>query len=250
MHALSEESAPLASAGDLPADADLLQLRARVADRLDPAPSKKAEATLARRAPALVRRFFNYGPHTALVACVFGFAFMGGSYFVGLTRDPNAESAEMSRTAQKMAQEISAIKADVEALRAAQTLSVKGTGSLGNVRSRLDAAKAETKAALAEATGRVDNLQRESAAKLSQVNERFDRIERQIAELLAVAPVGGGSASGPPVARKRAPSERGDAFDPSQNPTAPGVPRSLGILSSAGSANASAGENEFGRRTN
>jgi hypothetical protein len=93
-------------------------------------------------------------------------------------------------------------------------------------------------------------LQRESAAKLSQVNERFDRIERQIAELIAVAPVGGGSASGPPVARKRAPSERGDAFDPSQNPTAPGVPRSLGIVSSAGSANASAGENEFGRRTN
>ena len=250
MHALLEESAPVASVGDPQADADLLQLRAEAADRLDPALPKKAEATLAGSASALIKRFFDRSPRTALAACLFGFALIGGSYFARLAETPGAETADASRAAQRMAQEISAIKADVEALRAAQTLGVKGTGSLGNVRSRLDAAKAESKAAVAEVTGRVDNLQRESAAKLSQVNERFDRIERQIAELLAVAPVAGGSASGPPVARKRAPGERGDAFDPSQNPNAPGVPRSLGILSSAASANGPAGDNEFGRRTN
>jgi hypothetical protein len=110
--------------------------------------------------------------------------------------------------------------------------------------------KTETSAATAEVAGKVEHLQRESAAQLSQVSDRFDRIEHQIATLLAAAPVAGGSASAAPVARKRAQGGHGDAFDPSQNPTAPGAPHPLGSLAPAASANNPAGETAYGQRTN
>jgi hypothetical protein len=162
----------------------------------------------------------------------------------------SVESAEVGRAAQKMAEEIRALKANVEAMHTAQSLSAKDAAALGNLKTRLDAVKTETSAAIAEVAGKVEHLQRETAAKLSEVSERFDRIEHQIVALLAAAPVGGGSASAAPVARKRAQGGRGDAFDPSQNSTAPGAPRPLGILAPAASPNIPAGETAYGQRTN
>jgi hypothetical protein len=234
-----------------PPDADVLQIRARAADAiLGPAPSKKAEAASARRVRALVVHLLSHGQHAALPACLFGFAW---PYFSGLTTTVvprlGVESAEIGRTAQ-MAEELSALKASVGAMRAAQSLSAKDATILGNTKPRLDAAKAETSVAIAELAGKVEHMQRESAAKLSQVSERFDRIEHQIAALIAAAPTADGSSSAAPVARKRAQGGPGDAFDPSQNPTAPGVPRSLGSLAPAARANNSAAENPYGQSTN
>ena len=96
-------------------------------------------------------------------------------------------------------------------------------------------------------------MPREPEAKLSHVIERLDRIEHQIAPL-AAAPLGAASVPGKAAAGKPAqiadtqtkPSlenahgerkigGRGDAFDPSQHPSAPGVPRPLGSLASAAS---------------
>jgi hypothetical protein len=95
-------------------------------------------------------------------------------------------------------------------------------------------------------------MQRDPEAKLSQVIERLDRVEHQIAAPLATASLGAASAPGkaaagkpaqPAVAQAKPPLEnahgqrkiggRGDAFDPSKNPTAPGVPRPLGSLAPA-----------------
>jgi hypothetical protein len=123
-------------------------------------------------------------------------------------------------------------------------------GGLGNTKPRFGAAKTETSAAIAEVATKIEHLQRESEAKLSEVSERFDRIEHEIAGLLAAAPVAGGSASAAPVARKRAQGGRGDAFDPSQNPTAPGGPHPLGSLAPAASANNAAAETAYRQRTN
>jgi hypothetical protein len=120
-----------------------------------------------------------------------------------------------------MAEEIRALKADVEAMRATQSSSAQDTAALEGLSTQLNLTKFEAGAAIAELAGRVEQLERESAAKLSQIYERFDRIEHPIAAPTAVSPT---------VTRNRARGKRHDAFDPSQNPKAPGVPRPLGSL--------------------
>lgn len=154
----------------------------------------------------------------------------------------------MLRTVQKMAAEIRALKANVEAVHAAQGPGTADATSREGQKTRLDAVRTETTAAIAELAGKVLQLQRESAAKLSQVSERLDRIELQIAAQRAATSVADVSASGGAPSRKRL---RGghDAFDPAQHPTAPGAPRSLGILGPAASANPT-GENAYGQRPN
>jgi hypothetical protein len=230
-------------------------------------------AAAPRRAPSRFKRLFAYGSRVAMAACLFGFAWAAGSYFssgqlpfYAVTPPPapvatqeSVARAEMHRAAQEMIEDIRALKANVEALRAAQSQSGKDATALEGLRTRLDAVKAETGAAIAE---KVENMQREPEAKLSQVIERLDRIEHQIAAPLATASLGAAPAPGKAAApapgkaaaRKQAqiaaapakpPLEnahgqrkiggRGDAFDPSQNPTAPGAPRPLGNPATAAS---------------
>jgi hypothetical protein len=73
-----------------------------------------------------------------------------------------------------MAEEIRALKADVEAMHATQSLSAKDTAALEGLNTQLNLAKTETSAEIAELAGRVEHLERESAAKLSQIYERLD----------------------------------------------------------------------------
>jgi hypothetical protein len=154
---------------------------------------------------------------------------------------------EVLRATQEMGEDIRALKANVEALRAAQSQSGNDAATLEGLKTRLDAAGAS----IAELAGKVENMQREPEAKLSQVTERLDRIEHQIAGPPATASIGaasGNTVAGQPaqaaVAQAKPPLENGhgqrkigghDAFDPSKNPTAPGVPRPLGSLASAAS---------------
>jgi uncharacterized protein YidB (DUF937 family) len=220
------------------------------------------------KAPSRFKQLFAFGSRAALAACLFGFAWAAGSYFSGgqspfyaikpparpVATQESVARAEMLRAAQEMAGDIRALKASVEALRAAQSQSGSDASALEGLKTRLDAVKAESGAAIAELAGEVENMQREPAAKLSQAIERLDRIEHQIAAPLATAsigaaPVPGKAAAGKPaqiaVAQAKPPLEnahgqrkiggRGDAFDPSQNPTAPGVPRPLGSLAPAAS---------------
>ena len=83
MHEFPDEAVPVAStAAGSPRDADVPEIRARAADAiLRPVPFKKAEAASARRVFPLVERLLRYGPHVALAACLFGFAWMGWAYF-------------------------------------------------------------------------------------------------------------------------------------------------------------------------
>jgi len=223
-------------------------------------------AAAPRKAPPRFERLFAYGSRAALAACLFGFAWVGGSYFSGgqlpFTTPParpvatqeSVERTEMLRKAQVMAEDIRTLKANFEALRAARSQSGTDATALEGLNTRLDAVKAETGAAIAELAGEVENMQREPAAKLSQVIERLDRIEHQMAAPPATAALGTASAPGKAAARQPAqiavapakpPLEnahgqrktggRGDAFDPSKNPTAPGVPRPLGSLAPAAS---------------
>jgi uncharacterized protein YidB (DUF937 family) len=223
-------------------------------------------AAAPRKAPPRFKQLFSYGSRAVLAACLLGFAWAAGSYFSGgqspffalkppparpVATQESVARTEVLRATQEMAEDIRALKANVEALRAAQSQSGSDASALEGLKTRLDAVKAETGAAIAELMGEVESLQREPEAKLSQVIERLDRIEHQIAPLatasLGAASAPGNAAAGKPagVAQAKPPLEnahgqrkiggRGDAFDPSQNPTAPGVPRPLGSLASAAS---------------
>lgn len=238
------------------------------AEQIRPSETERFSAA-PRRAPSRFKQLFAYGSYAALAACLFGFAWAAGSYFSDgqspfyANRPPpaqtvvpqeSAERAEMLRTAQRMAEDIQALKANVEALRAAQSKSRTDTTALESLKSRLEAEKTETGASIADLAGKVEQMRREPAAMLSQIFERLDRIEHQIATPLATASLGAASAPGNAAARKQAqiavapakpPLEnaqeqrkiggRHDAFDPSQDPTAPGVPRPLGSLAPAAS---------------
>jgi hypothetical protein len=230
----NEPVADVSAAAIPPPDANVSEIRAWAADAIfGPLPVKKTEEHSARTESSLLKHLLGYGPYAALVACLFGFAWLAGSYFSGdqplyyvrklwpsWTAAPqeSVEHAETIRTAQKMAAEIRALKADVEAMHAA----------IEGLNTQLKLAKTEASAAMAELAGRVEHVERESAAKLSQIYERFDRIEHPIVAPTAASPAA--SESGATVARKRAHGRRSDAFDPSQNPNAPGVPRPLGRL--------------------
>jgi hypothetical protein len=221
-----------------------------------------------RREPPRFKQLFAYGLFAALAVCLFGFAWAAGSYYSGgqspfyaikpstptAVPQESVERTEMLRTAQKTAEDVQALKSDVEALRAAQSQPGQDATALEGLKTRLEAVKTETSASIADLAGKVEQMQREPAAKLSQVIERLDRIERQIAAPTATASLGSASAPGAAAARKQAQTAvapakpplgnaqgqkkiggRGDAFDPSQNPTAPGVPRPLGSLAPAAS---------------
>jgi uncharacterized protein YidB (DUF937 family) len=225
-------------------------------------------AAAPRKAPPRFKQLFRYGSRAVLAAWLFGFAWAAGSYFSGgqspffalkpspagpVATQESVARTEVLRATQGMAEDIRALKANVEALRAAQSQSGNDASALEGLNTRLDAVKAETGASIAELAGKVENMQRDPEAKLSQVIERLDRIEHQIAPL-ASASLGAASAPGnaaaekpaqPAVAQAKPPLEnargqrkiggRGDAFDPSKNPTAPGVPRPLGSLAPAAS---------------
>jgi hypothetical protein len=195
-------------------------------------PYKEAEAASARRAPPRFEQLFSYGSHAALAACLFGFAWAAGSHFSGgqsplyAIKPPPARTVatqesvartEMLRTAQKMAEDIRALKANVDALRAAQSQTAKDTTVLEGLKSRLEAVTTETGASIAELAGKVERMPREPAAKLSQVLERLDRIERQIAAPLATASIGAASAPGKAAAGKQAQLAVAPAKPPLEN---------------------------------
>ena len=252
MHDFPDEAVPWASAtAAAPADQDVLEIGAWAADAIHPAHFKQAKAAPARHAPTLVTNLLRYGPHAALTAWLFGAAWLAWSYLdrpaKTVIQSESVQSAEIEHAAQKMAEEPHAPKAEVEALPPAQ--GTKDAAGLGNTKPRLDAAKTEISAAIAEVSGKVERLPPKPPEKPSKASERFDPIGHEIAALLAAAPVAD-SAVSVAVARKRAKGGRGDAFDPSKNPTAPGALRPLGTIAPAATPNNSAAEIAYGQRAN
>lgn len=244
-------SPPVSAAVSLPgpivpetADPEMRGIRPRAADAIiEPVSLKKAEEGSSGKSSRF-KRLLSYGLHAALAACLFGFAWVAGAHlwgsrFPGKTLWPlsdtapqeSAEPAEMSHTSQQLAEEIRALKAKMEAIHTAPVLSAKDAAALEDLKTSLNAAKTGIGTAIGELAGKVEQLQREFAAKLSQINERLDRIEHAI----AAPPASNASAAA--VARKRTQRARGDAFDPSQNPNAPGAPRPLGSPAAPASAN-------------
>jgi hypothetical protein len=195
-------------------------------------PFKAAEAASARHAPPRFEQLFSYGSHAALAACLFGFAWAAGLYFSGnyspfyalppspartVVPQDSVERSELLHMAQKMAEDIRALKANVEALRAAQSQTAKEATALEGLKSRLEAVNRETGASIVELAGKVEHLQREPATNLSQVLERLDRMERQIAAPFATASIGAAPAPGKAAAGKQAQLAGAPAKPPLEN---------------------------------
>jgi hypothetical protein len=141
-----------------------------------------------------------------------------------------ASRESAGRTETQMAEDIRALKASVEALRAAQSQSQIDATTLADLKARLDAVKSETAASITEVAGRLEQQQRDSETKFSQLFERLDRIEHQMGGPVATAPLGATSVQGTASARKPAQMAaalpKPPAFEPSQDPTGPGSRRS------------------------
>jgi len=238
-----DEAAPwVSAAAAAPLDEHRLGTGAQAADAiLRPG---KIEAISTRSAPDLSANLLRYGPHAALAAWLLGVAWLAGSSFVGPAR-----TVAQQDSAQRADAEVGPQKADVEALRAAQSPSIKDAIELGNAKPGLDAAKTEIGGGDREASGKAERPRSKSAERLSKSSERLDRIGLEIAALLAAAPAADPSAAVAPVARRPAQNARHDAFDPLQNPTAPGAPRPLGTIARAATV-ANSAENEYGHRAN
>ncbi len=232
MNECRDEAVPEASAAPASApDPNVPEITVRASDAIL-GPATVNEENPARGIPPRFKRLLTYGPHAILAASLGGFAWVAGSHFSGgqlsiypseprpgLTDLPpdGTERTEMLRAMQKMADEIHSLKADVKGMHAALA-------------------------------GEVEHRERDSAAKLSKMSGEFDHIEQQIAALRAAAPAVAAPAPGVAPARKQAHGDRHDAFDPSQDPTAPGAPRPLGSFTPAASSNP-AGNKLFGQGT-
>ncbi|HTV32582.1 MAG TPA: hypothetical protein VME69_05705 [Methylocella sp.] len=146
--------------------------------------------------PRLPReKLLAYGAQAAIAACLFGMAWAAGVYFSN-GRSPlipfgrqtaqtpaasgNPPPNEMALVAQRTADDIRALKADVEALRASQSQMARQATALEGLKKGLDAVKNETGASIAELSGKVERLQHEPQAKLSQIIERLDHLDKAI----------------------------------------------------------------------
>ena len=135
-------------------------------------------------------------------------------------------------------------------MHAAQSLNTKEVSAPEPAKPSLEAAKDEASSGIVEAAGKTSRLPPKPMEKLANGSDRIDRIGLKIAALLAVDPVVDHSVSATPIARKRGQNARGDAFDPSQHPNAPGAPRPLGIIRSTARANKSSAEYAYRQPAN
>ncbi len=156
------------------------------------------------------------------------------------------QTAGVGEAAQKVALEPPAHKVDFEPTGSVPSPGAKDAIGVGSTKPHLDPAK--TNAALAGVSGKVEPTQRKSAEKPRE-KDRVDRIGLEISALLAAESAANRTRSASPATRKSAHVARGDAFDPSKNPTAPGAPRPLGATVTRGIANDLAAESALGRRT-
>ncbi len=158
---------------------------------------------------------------SALVGLAVGY-FLGGQlqdHREAIEAQDKAERAELLGATQLMTAEIRALQANVKTIAAARSQNVAAIDSL---RKRLDVAKTETSAAIVELTGKVERLQRETEARAA--SEQLTNIVRKISvhpgqPITTTAAVTG--------VQKESKKQRDDAFNPTQNPGAPGVPRPL-----------------------
>lgn len=185
------------------------------------------------------RPILAYVSYAAMTASLLGFGWAAGSHLFGpggpfavkqaskpaaaqaIVSQESLDRAEIVRSTRKMAEDLRLMKSDFDSLRGvlAQNAAAKDQHaiekSVDGLKARLDAAKAETAAAIADLAGKVDRLQREPAARLADIAERLDRIERQTTGQLTTGSIAASPAKTTP---SPAPLNRAQAERPAIKP--------------------------------
>lgn len=121
---------------------------------------------------------------------------------------------------QKMTSELQALQGRIEAMNATRAKGDAGAVNVDEMNRRIDAAKAETGAQIRQLASTVEQLQRDMNARLSEIAAASRPAERpEPPRLTTAVRIEEG--------HRRSRRFRGDAFDPSMHPDAPGAPRQL-----------------------
>ena len=143
-------------------------------------------------------------------------------FIAGKFARTSAAPVDLLPVTRKMAAEIQALQTKVAALEEARDADTKPAPSQEELNRRIDAAKAETNAEIGALSSRFLLFQQEANAKYAEISAA------RPAEKRGAGPV---ESKAPPAlekGHKHARRRRGDAFDPSLYPTAPGAPKPLG----------------------
>ncbi len=143
-------------------------------------------------------------------------------FIAGKFAQMSAAPVDLLPVTQKMAAEIQALQTKVEALEKARNADTKSAPSLEELNQRIDAAKAETNAEFGALSGRFLLFQQEANTKFAEISAT------RLAEKRDAGPVESKVQPALGKGHKHARRRRGDAFDPSLYPTAPGAPKPLG----------------------
>jgi hypothetical protein len=222
----TEKDISSADTPPLPPDATVPEIKVQPADALlGRVPLKNTEKASTRRVAPFFIRLLRYSARAAVVACLCGLAWSGGVYYslghspFDLLKARRAPEVQQSPQPDDM---VSAVRQMAEEMRALKT-SVDGRGVAQDTgqKNKLNSVQTTTGATIADLIGRVDKRDAEFTTKLSQLNDQLTSIEQQISASHATL-----------VPRAQTPQKRAkhihDAFDPSQDPKAPGAPRPLG----------------------
>ena len=153
-------------------------------------------------------RWFGYAAQGALVVAIVGFGWaIGGHLYAGHQKSEHvaaetanrakaeADQSELRKTTMAMATDVKALKTSLDSLRAAGSRSPTQDEmhalerNVDALKSKLDAAKTETAAALVQLGAKVDKAQTEPAAKLHDMADRLERIEKQTAAPITTASI-------------------------------------------------------------
>ncbi len=203
--------------------------------------SDDPDTNVARRPFPALKSAFIHGSRLLWAALLYGAAGLTGwlvaeaawptvSALPDLVRtmatQESAERAAFLRTTQKMEEDIRALRAEMVAMRSLMraTPAVDAVESLGK---RIDAMKTETRSAIGALSSQVEGLQRDVAAKPAQTGARLEQTERAVVERV---PQRTSVSATVRVSERlrRAKIRRGDVFESSKYPDAPGAPRPLG----------------------
>ena len=215
---------------------DIPEIRISAADR--PPGNRRAEGPPAGSAPvatrtALLQRAGRIGATIAAcsLAGVAGWGLYGlvaphsagwSDFIAAKFAHLSAPPVDLVPVTQKMQAEIEALQKKVDGLEKARSATAKSLASLEAMNRRTDEAKSETKAEIDALSSRVALFQQETNTKFAELSAARPA-KRHNAEAVETK-----AAPAAQKERQRQAARRNDAFDPSQHPTAPGVPRPLG----------------------
>ncbi|HET6377754.1 MAG TPA: hypothetical protein VFG05_05530 [Methylocella sp.] len=174
----------------------------------------KTKDSAAQRFLPLTGNAPGLSSYLAVAICLFGFAWAAGSYFTGEKslfgpggdansgiRQEKAGRAELAQSLERLTADIGALQNKLVALERAQRAE-KVSEAADALAARLNAARSESAAAIANLAEKIDRARREQDDKLIQLAARLDRMEQKLASATASL-TGAGALPAPGAPQKR-----------------------------------------------